>query len=80
MNDELTELKGNISHLSDEELLTMVNVKAADYRKETLDYAVEELDKRGVTIPEDASVFTNGKTILPMSALWEGELLHYPIS
>lgn len=67
MEKESIELKDIISKLSDEELLTMVNVKALDYRKEALEYAVAELADRGITIAEDASIITGSKTNLPMS-------------
>jgi hypothetical protein len=51
MEKESIELKDRISKLADEELLTMVNVKALDYRKEALDYAVVELADRALLLP-----------------------------
>ena len=44
-----TDLRERILNLSDEELLEMVERKAADYRKEALDYASEELKSRGIS-------------------------------
>jgi hypothetical protein len=48
MTDDLRDLKDRISNLSDEELIEMVTVAAADYREEALDYAKVELENRGV--------------------------------
>jgi len=56
MTDELQELKQRLSKLSDEELIEIVTVAAADYREEALDYAKAELKYRRVdwTTPEAA--------------------------
>jgi hypothetical protein len=47
--DELNELKDRISQMSDRELLRIVEVEYADYRKEAIEFAEVELGKR--TIP-----------------------------
>lgn len=59
MNTETTELKDRISKLSDEELLKMVSVNSADYRKEALDFAIEELAKRGLPLPSYTETISN---------------------
>ena len=46
MDDELNELKDRISQMSDRELLQIVEVDHADYRKEALEFAESELGKR----------------------------------
>jgi predicted Zn-ribbon and HTH transcriptional regulator len=51
-----SQLKERISKLSDEELLEMVESKASDYRSESLGYAAEELEARGIPFPSQASV------------------------
>jgi hypothetical protein len=58
MSDEIQELKDRITGLSDDELIEMVTVNAADYREEAVDYAKAELRKRGVdysTVQEEAT-------------------------
>jgi Zn finger protein HypA/HybF involved in hydrogenase expression len=45
-----SELRNRISKLSNEELLEMVEGKTSDYRKESLDYAAEELGARGIPL------------------------------
>lgn len=50
MNDELGELRDNLSKLSDEELEQMVTVDADDYVPAAIDLARRELEARGVTI------------------------------
>ena len=47
-DDELTELKDRISQMSDRELLHIVEVAYADYRKETIEFAEVELGKRNI--------------------------------
>lgn len=47
MYDELQDLKERLSARSSEDLLRMVNIDFADYRKEALDLAREELKRRG---------------------------------
>lgn len=48
MNVELSELKENISQLSDEELLKVIGDGASQYRKGALDYARAEIARRGL--------------------------------
>jgi hypothetical protein len=48
MDDELNELKDRISQMPDRELLQVVEVDYADYRKEALEFAEAELAKRGL--------------------------------
>ncbi len=50
MNPELAQLRETISKRSDEDLLRMVNTDSAQYRQEALDYARDELAKRGVSL------------------------------
>ena len=66
-----TRLRERISNLSDEELLEMVERKAADYRKDALDYASEELKSRGISftlgdteIEEDEMIASEGKRFI----------------
>jgi transcription initiation factor IIE alpha subunit len=51
-----SQLKERISKLSNEELLEMVERKASDYRSESLGYAAEELEARGIPFSSQASV------------------------
>jgi len=51
-----SQLKERISKLSDEELLEMVEGKASDYPNESLGYAAEELEARGIPFSLPASV------------------------
>ena len=46
--DESQELRHRLSKLSDEELVTIVTVEAADYRQEALEFARTELVARGI--------------------------------
>jgi hypothetical protein len=46
--DELNELKDKISQMSDRELLRIVEVECADYRKEAIEFAEVELAKRSI--------------------------------
>ena len=48
LDEELSELKDRISQMSDRELLRIVEVEYNDYRKEALEFAVQELHKRSV--------------------------------
>jgi len=48
MDDQLNELKERISQMSDSELLRIVEVDYADYRKEAIEFALAELSKRFV--------------------------------
>src|SRR5215472_10713610 len=48
MSDDVLELKERISKLSDDQLIEMVTLSAADYRQEALDYAKAELKYRRV--------------------------------
>lgn len=47
-DEELSELKDRISQMSDRELLQIVEVEYNDYRKEALEFARDELQKRSV--------------------------------
>lgn len=47
-DDELNELKDRISQMSDRELLQIVEVEYADYRKEAIEFAEVELAKRSI--------------------------------
>jgi hypothetical protein len=47
-DEELSELKDRISQMSDRELLRMVEVEYNDYRKEALEFAEVELNKRSI--------------------------------
>lgn len=51
-DDELSELKDRISQMSDRELLQIVEVEYADYRKEALEFAEVELAKRSIPFEE----------------------------
>jgi hypothetical protein len=46
MSDELKELRERIDKLSDKELSQMVNIDFSQYRKEALDYAKAEMNRR----------------------------------
>ena len=46
--DELNELKDRVSQMSDRELLRIVEVEYADYRKEAIEFAETELGKRSI--------------------------------
>ena len=48
LDEELNELKDRISQMSDRELLQIVEVEYADYRKEALEFAEGELAKRSI--------------------------------
>jgi hypothetical protein len=52
MYDELEGLRDRINQLSNEELIQMVNIDYEQYRKETLDYAEAEMQKRGLKIEQ----------------------------
>lgn len=47
MNDRLDELRRNISSLSNEALLEMVETKSSDFTSEALNFAREEVARRG---------------------------------
>lgn len=47
-DEELSALKDRISQMSDRELLQIVEVEYADYRKEALEFAEVELAKRSI--------------------------------
>ena len=78
MEDEIRELKERITSMSNEELLKIVTVERGDYRKEAIDFATRELEKRGVPFdPSDdiedqddqesngADPTISGKSLLP---------------
>src|SRR5713101_5746219 len=48
MDDELSELKDRISQMSDDQLLRIVEVEYADYRKEAIEFVEAELAKRSM--------------------------------
>jgi hypothetical protein len=50
MNDEITEIKRNLSALSDEELLRVVTSDRDQFRPEAIDLATGELNRRHVSI------------------------------
>jgi len=52
MDEQLAELKDRISQMSDSELLRIVEVEYADYRREALEFAQAELTKRFVPFEE----------------------------
>lgn len=52
MYDELEGLRNRINQLSNEELIQMVNVDYEQYRKEAIDYAQAEMQKRGLKIEQ----------------------------
>jgi len=47
MNDQFEELRRNISSLSNEALLEMVETKSSEFTSQALDFAREEIAKRG---------------------------------
>jgi hypothetical protein len=68
MDDELNELKEKISQMPDRELLQIVEVEYADYRKEALEFAEAELAKRSIPFekPElDADQAEGDDSIVP---------------
>jgi hypothetical protein len=52
MDEQLRELKDRISQMSDDELLQIVEVEYADYRKEALEFAMAELEQRKIPYGE----------------------------
>jgi len=52
-----TELRNTMSRHSDEELLMIVGVNRANFRKEAIDYAVEELTRRGIPFSSAGEIF-----------------------
>lgn len=52
-DEQLRELRDRIAGLSDEELLDIVEVDAADYREEAVEFAKAELSARGVEFDEE---------------------------
>ena len=52
MYDKLEGLRNRINQLSNEELIQMVNIDYEQYRKEALDYAQAEMQKRGLKIEQ----------------------------
>ena len=68
MDDELNELKDRISQMSDRELLRIVEVEYADYRKEAIEFAEVELGKRSISFekPElDADEAEGADSVAP---------------
>ena len=56
MDEQLSELKDRISQMSNQELLRIVEVEYDDYRIEALQFAEEELGKRGIPFERPAPV------------------------
>lgn len=52
MDEKMAALKERISGMSDEELLNVVEVEFNDYRKEAINFAKQELTRRGVEFEE----------------------------
>ena len=52
MDEELKVLRDRISQMSDDELLQIVEVEYDDYRKEALEFAMAELEKRSIPYEE----------------------------
>ena len=48
LDEELSQLEDRISQMSDQQLVRIVEVEYDDYRKEALDFAEVELQKRNV--------------------------------
>ena len=74
LDEELSELKDRISQMSDRELLRIVEVEYNDYRKEALEFAESELQKRSLPFErpepdadeaEDAGSIDPVKTSVP---------------
>ena len=61
MDEELNELKDRISQMSDRELLQIVEVEYADYRKEALEFAETELAKRSIPFEKPELVADEGE-------------------
>ena len=60
MDEELNELKDRISQMSDRELLQIVEVEYADYRKEAIEFAEAELAKRSIPFEKPELVADEG--------------------
>lgn len=52
LEDESKELQRHISSLSDEELLTIVEIESGEYREEAVEFAKTALRKRGIAFRE----------------------------
>ncbi|HET6893156.1 MAG TPA: hypothetical protein VFH31_18775 [Pyrinomonadaceae bacterium] len=61
MNSEMQNLKDRMAHLSNEELLQIVRIDFADYRKEALELAKQELLQRGYSESEINQVRASAK-------------------
>ena len=48
LDEELSQLKDRISQMSDQQLVRIVEVESGDYRKEAVEFAEAELQKRNV--------------------------------
>jgi hypothetical protein len=68
MDDELNELKDRISQMSDLELLRIVEVEYADYRKEAIEFAEAELGKRSIPFekPESPDEAEDSESMAPV--------------
>jgi hypothetical protein len=60
MSDDLRQLRQRVADLSDEELQRMVTVEARDYRKEAIDFALRELEARGVALTAENATTAGG--------------------
>src|SRR5215216_158111 len=69
MDEELKELKDRISQMSDDELLQIVEVEYDDYRREALDFAKAELEKRNIPYEEPGSAEAESEdSVSPVSS------------
>jgi hypothetical protein len=68
LDEELSELKDRISQMSDRELLQIVEVEYNDYRREALEFAQAELQKRSLPFEKaepDADEAEDADSIVP---------------
>ena len=54
MNHLLGKIRENINGLSDNELLDIITLNKSEYTQEALELAIEEITKRGLSIPAEA--------------------------
>jgi hypothetical protein len=60
LDEEAKKLQTRIAALSDEELLTMVEVEAAEYREDAIEFAKAELLARGIAFSEGPAEDSGG--------------------
>src|SRR5260221_628337 len=53
MADQMKEMKERIARMSDDELINMVEVEFADYRKDAIDLAKAEMTARGLDAEDE---------------------------